>query len=329
MITISDRGLLALGVCAAIGLVAVALCLGDPTVGPAHAVQALMDASNPLHTHVAVVRLPRALLGLLGGAALGLAGALMQDVLRNRIAGPEILGVSAGAAVALTAVAVLAIPAPLAALPYLALFGAAVAGTAVITAVGPTSDPTRVVLLGAAVSALASGMVIALVSLGTEGNLPLLFRYLLGSLSERGWPHLGVVTPWLIVFIPVALILRHRVAALALGDDVAAGLGISVVPTRVMALVCAAVLTAAVASVCGPVAYVALLAPHLARWILRTASSRRVFVLTPILGALLLASADLVSRIALYPIEIPVGITTTLIGVPALLLALRRQDHAR
>lgn len=328
MITITDRGGFALGTLAAAAMVVVALCLGDPTINPVHAIEALLDSSNPLNPNVADIRLPRVLLGLLSGAALGIAGALMQDALRNRIAGPEILGVSSGAAVALTAVTVLAVPLPLAALPYLALAGAAVAGVTVISVVGPTRDPARVLLLGAAVSALASGMVIALVSLGTEGNLPLLFRYLLGSLSERGWAHLGVVTPWLAIFVPVALLLRHRVAALALGDDVAAGLGVPVFATRLMALVCAAVLAAAVASVCGPVAYVALLAPHLARWILHTASSRRVFVLTPVLGALLLASADLISRTAWYPIEIPVGITTTLVGVPALLLALSRQKSA-
>lgn len=329
MITITDRGVHAAGICACVAVIVAALCLGEPTLDPLRALHAIADPANPVHAHVALIRLPRVLLGLVSGAALGLAGALMQDVLRNRIAGPEILGVSSGAAVAMTAVAVFSISVPLSALPYPALLGAAAAGCAVITTVGPTSNPHRVVLLGAAVSALASGLVIALVSLGTEGNLPLLFRYLLGSLGERGWSHLGVVTPWLAVFIPVALFMRHRVAALALGDDVAAGLGISVVPTRLTALVCAAALTAAVASVCGPVAYVALLAPHLARWMLNTTSSRRVFLLTPLVGAVLLAAADLASRIALYPIEIPVGITTTLIGVPALLVALHRQAATR
>lgn len=329
MITITDRGWGILGLGAALTVVLTALCLGDPTVGPGQAITALVDRSDPLHTRIVDVRLPRALLGIVGGSALALAGALMQDVLRNRIAGPEILGVSSGAAVALTAVTVLALDVPLGALPYVALGGALITGAAVITAVGPTRDTARVVLLGAAVTALASGMVVALVSLGTEGNLPLLFRYLLGSLGDRGWAHLSVVMPWVLVFAPVALFLRHRVAALSLGDDVAIGLGIPVVLTRLAALVTAAALTAAVASVCGPVAYVALLAPHLARWILGTSSSRRVFLLTPIVGAILLAAADLASRIVLYPIEIPVGITTTLLGVPALLLALHAGRSAR
>jgi iron complex transport system permease protein len=321
-------GLSVLGAAIAACVVLAALCAGDPVLTPGHAISALFDATDPVHRHVADSRLPRAVLGVLCGAALGLAGVLMQDAMQNRIAGPELLGVSSGAAVVLTSVTVLVLPVALHQLPYVALVGAAVAGTVVVAAVGNTHDPTRMLLIGAAVTALASGLVIALVSLGTEGNLPLLFRYLLGSLSERGWPHVRVVAPWLAIGIPMALLLRHRVGALSLGDDVAAGLGVDVFRARLSALICAGVLAAVVASVCGPVAYVALLSPHLCRWLLRTTSARRVFWLTPVVGAVLLAGADLISRIALYPIEIPVGITTTLIGVPALLLSLHRQDSA-
>lgn len=321
--------LVAAGLLASGAVLAASLCLGDPMLTPAQAISALFDSAAPMHPHVADTRFPRTLLGLLGGAALALAGALMQDAMQNRIAGPEILGVSSGAAVVLTAVTVCALPVTLAGLPYVALAGALITGTIVIAAVGHTRDSTHVLLIGSAASAMASGLVIALVSLGTEGNIPLLFRYLLGSLSERGWPHLRVVLPWLAIAIPAAYLLRHRVAALALGDDVATGLGINVVRSRIMALFCAAVLAAVVASVCGPVAYVALFAPHLSRWALQSTSTRRVFSLTPIVGAILLATADLVSRMALYPIEVPVGITTTLIGVPALLYSLHRHEQRR
>ncbi|HEY9316191.1 iron ABC transporter permease [Williamsia sp.] len=318
----------ALGTAIIAAVALAALCAGDPVITPVRALSVLADTSDPLHRVVADSRLPRAVLGALCGAALGLAGVLMQDAMQNRIAGPELLGVSSGAAVVLTAVTVLALPVTLHQRPYVALVGAAVAGAVVIAAVGNAHDPARMLLIGAAVTAMASGLVIALVSLGTEGNLPLLFRYLLGSLGDRGWPHVGVVAPWLAVAIPAALLLRHRVAALSLGDDVAAGLGVNVFRARLSALVCAGVLAAVVASVCGPVAYVALLAPHLSRWALNTTSARRVFWLTPIVGGVLLAGADLLSRTALYPIEVPVGITTTLIGVPALLLSLHRQASA-
>lgn len=302
-----------------------ALCLGEPDLAPTTALAALVDGSHPWHVAVAEVRLPRALLGCLGGAALGVSGLLLQDVLRNPIAGPELLGVSSGAAVVTATVVVLGLGVPVALLPYAALAGALVAGALVLLAIGRTRSPDHVALVGAAVSAACGGLVVAVVGLGTQGNVVALFRYLLGSLAARGWTHLEAVAPWLLVGIVLAALLRRRVEALTLGDEVAVGLGVPVVRTRVAAVAVAAVLAAAVASVCGPVAFVALLAPHLARRVVGSTSTRRVFWVVPPVGALLLALADLVSRLVLYPVEVPVGVATTLVGVPALVLVLRRR----
>lgn len=298
-----------------------ALSLGEPTLGPVGALGALLDAGDPAHVVVADVRLPRALLGAGCGAALAVSGLLLQDSLRNPVAGPELLGVSAGAAVVMTAVVVLGLQVPLALTPYAALLGALVAGAMVLLAIGATRDPEHVLLVGAAVSAAGAGLVVALVGLGTEGDVVLLFRYLLGSLAARGWPHLGAVAPWIGLGLLAAALLRSRVATLALGDEVATGLGVPVVRTRVLALVVAALLAAASAAVCGPVAYVALLAPHVARRLVGT-GTRRTFWVAPLVGAALLVAADLVCRLVLYPVEVPVGVATTLVGVPALLLAL-------
>lgn len=300
-----------------------AVCLGDPGLTPAGALTALSDPTDPLHVLVREARVPRVLLGLLAGAALATAGLLLQDVLRNPIAGPELLGVSSGAAVVTAAVVVLGLPVPVAALPHAALAGALVAGALVLLAMGRTRGPDQVALVGAAVSAACAGLVVAVVGLGTQGNVIVLFRYLLGSLSARGWSHVEAVAPWLLAGLVVAALLRRRVEALTLGDHAAAGLGVPVVRTRVQAVTVAAVLTAAVTSVCGPVAFVALLAPHLARRLAGTVSTRRVFWVVPPVGAVLLVLADLVCRTALYPVEVPVGVATTLVGVPALVLALR------
>ncbi|GAA1514791.1 FecCD family ABC transporter permease [Nocardioides humi] len=310
-------------VCVAACCLLAALCLGEPALGPATAVAALMDPEHPLRVTVTAVRLPRALLGLVAGAGLGVAGLLLQDALRNPIAGPELLGVSSGAAVVVATIVVLGLGVPLALQPWLALGGALVAGTLVLLAIGRTRDPAGVVLVGAAMSAACGGLVVAIVGLGTQGNVVVLFRYLLGSLAARGWPHLLTVLPFVAAGLAVAWLLRRRVEALTLGDDVAAGLGVPVAPTRVLAVAIAAVLAAAVAAVCGPVAFVALLAPHIARRMTGTTSTRRVLPLVAVVGGVLLMAADLASRRLLYPVEIPVGIATTLVGVPALLL-LRR-----
>lgn len=304
----------------AAGCVLLALCLGEPTVRPSAALAALLDPGHPLRVPVWEVRLPRALLGLVAGAALGVAGLLLQDVLRNPIAGPELLGVSSGAAVVVATIVVLSLGVPLTVQPWAALAGALVAGVLVLLANGRTRDTAHVVLVGAAVSAACGGLVVAVVGLGTQGNVVVLFRYLLGSLAARGWPHLEAVVPIVSAAAAVAWLLRRRVEALALGDDVAAGLGVPVVRTRVLAVGVAALLAGAVAAVCGPVAFVALLAPHIARRVLRTASTRRVLPLAALLGGVLLALADLASRLVLYPVEVPVGIATTLVGVPLLLV---------
>lgn len=321
---------MALGLVAAVLVVTslAALRIGDPVASTGDVIRALMESDHPLRVSVLDVRLPRLLLGLVGGAGLAIAGLLLQDVLRNPIAGPELLGVSSGAAVVVAAIVVLGLGVPLAVQPWAALVGAVVAGGLVILAIGRTSDPAHVVLVGAAVSAACGGLVVAVVGLGTQGNVVVLFRYLLGSLAARGWPHLETVAPLVGAGIVAAWLLRRRIEALTLGDEVAAGLGVRVTRTRVQAVAIAALLAAAVASACGPVAFVALLAPHVARRALRTVSTRRVFLLTALGGGVLLAAADLVARQALYPVEMPVGIATTLVGVPALLL-LRRVSAAR
>lgn len=302
------------------GCVLLALCLGEPMVQPSATVAALLDPEHPLRVAVWEVRLPRALLGLVAGAGLAVAGLLLQDALRNPIAGPELLGVSSGAAVVVATIVVLGLGVPLAAQPWAALVGALIAGVLVLLAIGRTRETAHVVLVGAAVSATCGGLVVAIVGLGTQGNVVVLFRYLLGSLAARGWPHLEAVVPLVAVGTTVAWLLRRRVEALALGDDVAAGLGVPVVRTRVIAVGVAALLAGAVAAVCGPVAFVALLAPHIARRARRTASTRRVLPLSAVVGSVLLSLADLASRLLLYPVEVPVGIATTLVGVPLLLL---------
>lgn len=315
--------LLVVGPAAVVACMLAALCVGEPGIGPGTAIAALLDGAHPAHVSVAEVRLPRVLLGLVAGAGLGTAGLLLQDALRNPIAGPELLGVSSGAAVVVAAIVVLGLGVPLALQPGLALVGALVAGAAVLLAIGHTRDPGHVVLVGAAMSAACSGLVVAIVGLGTQGNVVALFRYLLGSLAARGWPHLETVAPIVLLGIVGAWLLGRQVEALTLGDEVAVGLGVPVMRARVLAVGLAALLAAAVAAVCGPVAFVALLAPHVARRLAGTASTRRGLPLALVVGGLLLASADLASRWLLYPVEVPVGIATTLVGVPALILVRR------
>ena len=326
MITIPNRRMATVvsAVALGVGVVTAALCLGEPSVSPLTAWAAALDAGHAAHVVVAEVRLPRALLAVVAGGGLAATGVLLQDALRNPVAGPELLGVSSGAAVVVATIVVLGLGVPLELQVWAALGGALLAGSLVLLAIGRTRHPDAIVLVGAAVSAACGGLVVAVVGLGTQGDVVVLFRYLLGSLAARGWPAVETVAPVVGAGLVGAWFLRRRVEALTLGDDVATGLGVPVAVTRSASVGLAAVVAAAVAAVCGPIAFVALLAPHLARTLGRTTRTSQVLPMAVLIGAVLLASADLVSRLLLYPVELPVGIATTLVGVPALVLLRRR-----
>ncbi|MCT7957523.1 FecCD family ABC transporter permease [Laspinema palackyanum] len=275
------------------------------------------------------VRLPRLILGSLTGALLALAGVLLQNALRNVLAGPELLGVQSGAASVMAAVVVLHLPLALSTYPLLALIGGLLGGAIVLFSSKRTSDPVRLVLIGAAMTALLNAVTIALISLGSSSTVSLLFLYLLGSLSGRTWDEVEILLPWAIIGIPLALICARPLNILQLGDEMAEGLGLKVLPARFAIGVLSVVLVAPAIATCGPIAYIALLAPHLSRNLLGTTDARQVLVLAIPIGAVLLVGADLLAREAFAPMEMPVGVWTTLLGGPALLVMLQQQIRRR
>jgi iron complex transport system permease protein len=275
------------------------------------------------------LRLPRLTLAMLAGTMLALSGAMLQDSLRNALAGPELLGVSAGATVVVAAITILHLAVVFSAIPWLALIGALTGGGVVILAARQTRDAVRLVLTGAALSALLNASVIIFMSLGSQNDISVLFLFLVGSLANRTWQHVYLVLPWVAIGIPLALLCMRPLNVLRLGDDVARGLGLPVMGVRLLILVLSAALVAAVVAVCGPISFIALLAPHLARRILKTTDAQAILPCSALIGALLLSGADLFARIAFAPLELPVGVWTTLVGGPFLLLLLRRQLASR
>lgn len=274
------------------------------------------------------LRLPRFVLAGLAGAALGAAGVLLQDTLRNALAGPELLGISSGAVTVVAALTVFRIPLPLALYPWLALAGGLVAGAvvlAVLSAARTRSSSALIVVVGAAMAALLGAVVTAIISLGSPNDLHLIVSFLQGSVAGTTWPDVRIVVPWLVPGLLLAGLTARPLNLLRLGDDVAAGLGLRVVRARLLLLALAAALVAAVVSVCGAISFVALLVPHLARRLLRTGDTRLVLPLAALMGSVLLTSADLLARELLAPRELPVGLWTTLVGGPVLLALLRRE----
>lgn len=273
------------------------------------------------------LRLPRFVAGLMAGAALGAAGCLLQAALRNDLADPGLLGVSSGASLVIACVVVMNLPVPPGLLPALAMAGGLLAGLVILAASRAVRDPVQMILIGAALASLFGALILFVIVLGTGLQIQIVYAYLIGTLAGRGWADVLRMAPWLGGSLVVAAALVRPLGLLQLGDEVAEGLGLRVVRTRMLAMVVAIALTAPVVATCGPIGFVALVAPHLARAALRTGAIAQVLPLSAAIGALLLATADLAARWVVMPAELPVGLVATAIGAPAAVLLLRR--HAR
>ena len=176
---------------------------------------------------------------------------------------------------------------------------------------------------------MLNAVVLGIVSLGTPFGATQVLSFLLGNLAGRSWDELWLVLPWLVVGVPLALLCARPLNLLQLGDEVAEGLGLPVNRLRFGIIVLSAALVAAVVSVCGPIGFVALLSPHLARRLVGTTDARQVLPIAGLIGAFLLVVADMLARLVLFPIEMPVGGFTALIGGPLLLVVFNRPFKVR
>lgn len=278
------------------------------------------------------LRLPRALLAAAVGAALGLAGALSQGLFRNPLADPGLLGVTSGAvcaaALVLTVFAAAASSVPPAwrvwVLPA-SSFGGALTVCFVLERLARWLTPGSVaglLLTGLALNALTMAVVGLCTYLATDEQLRSLTFWTLGSIAGASWPVVGVLAFALVLALWQARRLAHALNALALGESVAAHVGVDVAALRWRLIVIVALLCALAVAWCGLIGFIGLMAPHLVRG-LAGADQRRVLPLSMMAGALLLLGADTVARTIAIPAEVPVGIFTALIGAPVFLLMLR------
>ncbi|SCK15081.1 iron complex transport system permease protein [Streptomyces sp. ScaeMP-e48] len=317
-------------VCLTVAAVVSAVCalsLGTPYVPPGRLL-ATLGSDGLAGLVVTELRLPRMVLALIAGACLGAAGLVLQEALRNPLAVPEMLGVSSGAALGVAAPLVLALSVPLGLQPFLALAGAAFGGLLTLAAAGFGRTPSSVLLTGAAVAAALQAGLLVLMVMADQLDLQLIYRYLLGSLSARTWDDVTGLLPWLAVAVPALVLCVPVLGVLRLGDDDARALGVRVERARVAALGIAVVLIAPVVAVCGPVAWVGFLAPHLARRLRPDGGAAGWLVRSALCGAVVVLCADQPARLALAPVETPVGAWTALVGVPVGVVLLKRGRRA-
>jgi len=317
-------GILFLAALSGVGILA--LMMGVTKIAPGDVLTILFSEAGERVPRIVIwsVRLPRFVLGALAGAALAVSGAMLQDALRNELADPSLLGVSTGASLVVAGVVIFNIPIPAGTLPLFALVGGLGAGIVILLATRLTRDPVRMILIGAAMGALFGALITIIIILGEPDELRALYAWLVGSLIGGDWDDIQLALPWIGVALPIALFFGRPLNLLQLGDDLAEGLGLPVFRTRAIIFTIAIGLTAAVVAVCGPIGFVALIAPHMVRGLLQTSDARQVLPISALLGALLLTSSDLLAREIFSPAEIPVGLVTVAVGSPIAIYMLRR-----
>ncbi|MDQ0057842.1 FecCD family ABC transporter permease [Paenibacillus harenae] len=308
------------------GVFAVSMKFGTPTMTMHGLFDVLLTGGGEELGRMIVreIRLPRFLLGLLVGAMLAASGTLMQGAMNNRLAGPELLGISAGASLTMASITVFHMPIAFQFHPLFGLTGGLAGGAAVVLSSRGSKGATGMLLMGMSVTAILNGLLIVLIALGTSNDVNLLYTYLLGSLANRSWEHVDRMLPWFLVMLPVAMFFTRAINLLQLGDDTASGLGLKVDRTRIVILIVCAGLVAISVAQCGPIGYISLLAPHLTRLFLRSSDARFVLPLSALCGAVMLTAADQIARLLLSPLEIPVGVWTTLVGGSLFLIFLQR-----
>ena len=275
------------------------------------------DPMSIEHQILASIRIPRLLSGLVIGANLAVAGALMQGLTRNQLASPSVLGINAGAA-CFIALSSLGIPV-LTELPsiFVASIGGVVSGTLVMIMGGGWSirpNPLKLVLAGIAISALLGGVTRAAVILADDKAYSVI-NWLAGSLSSMDWHQLHNLWPASLVGLFLAAYVAKNLNLLSLGNDVATSLGVNMNVTRLFTCISVVLLTASSVSVAGPIGFVGMLIPHIAKRLI----GNDFLVMIPVcalLGAGLIVLADGLSRSISFPAETPVGVITALIGTP-------------
>ena len=292
-------------------------------------IDALVDFDPQEFDHVIVqnLRLPRAVLAVVVGASLSLAGALMQGVTRNPLADPGLLGLTTGAAFAVV-LGHSVFGATMALTPWIAMAGALAAAVlvyAISRMVPGGATPLSMTLAGAAVSAFL-GTIISVIHLLNQDTFENLRVWLTGALAGRDITLLWYVGPPMLVALVAGILLAPRVTVLAMGDEVAQGLGIKTGVLKVQLLAVVVVLTAGAVALAGPLGFIGLVIPHVVR--LYVGSDYRWIVpYAALVGAAYLVSVDIVARVALPPREISTGIITALVGAPLFVHLVRRRTR--
>ncbi|MET0955784.1 MAG: iron chelate uptake ABC transporter family permease subunit [Cryobacterium sp.] len=307
------------------------LAVGARYIPPAEVWRALVDAvegrgGGEVHEIIVGLRLPRAFVGAVVGAALGVAGALIQALTRNPLADPGILGVNAGAGFLVTIGIGWFGVGDIQGYVWFSFAGAAAATLLVfvIGAGGPVgATPVRLTLVGVALGALLGG-VSSMISLLNPRVFEGMRFWGAGTLTSRDEHVLWAVLPFVLIGLLLAATVAGPLNAIALGEDLARSLGAGVLRTRIIVIVAVTLLAGAATAAAGPIGFVGLMVPHVVRWFVGP-DQRWILLYTAVCAPILVLAADVVGRVVMPPQEMQVGIVTAFIGAPVLVFLARRR----
>lgn len=327
--TVPTHGALLLGLFVAlIPLAALSLAVGSRLVPVGTVVDALraFDPTDDAHLVIRELRAPRTLIAVLAGGCLGLAGALMQTLTRNALAEPGTLGVNSGAAAGVVVGLAITGAASVNVYVWFAFLGAGIASL-VVHRLGRAGDagvnPVRLVLAGAGLSVMLSSVTMVVILSSPQTVFDSFRNWATGSLQGRGWDSVPVVAVCLLVGTVLAVVLAGPLNSVALGPDLAAALGVDTRRTWALTNLAVLVLAGGSTAVAGPVAFVGLAAPHVARAMVGT-DHRWLLPGSGLVAAFALLLADVLGRVVIHPGEVGAGVMTALIGAPFFVVLVRR-----
>lgn len=302
--------------------VVASLCVGESFVASTQVVRVLLGQPSPDELVVGTLRLPRLVTGLLVGAAFGVSGALIQTVARNSLASPDVIGVTHGAGAATVTAMTFGVTSP-ALLPYLSIAGGLSAAALVyVFAWRGGLHATRFVLVGIGVSIALGSLTRLFLTKGDYLVAQQAKVWLTGSLNGRGYDQAAPLAVALLVLVPPLLWAARAQRSVALDDDTATALGVRLDQVRLALTALGVVLASVATGAAGPVDFVALLAPQIARRLTRTAQIP--LLCSALTGALVVITADLLARRLFSPTELPVGVLTAAVGAPYLMWLIAR-----
>lgn len=296
--------------------IAVAVCLGEVPLSPSQYGEAFTMPGGPAWQILWDIRAPRALAAAVVGACLGLSGALLQGLLRNPLADPGVLGVSASAGLGASLAIVAGLAVTPGAVEFAALAAAGLAAAMLIVFAARIAEPEALILFGVSLSAFA-GALTALVFNFSPSPIATaeVMGWMLGTVENRGWGDVLWGATALVVSVGLGFWARKGLLVLTLGEETAASTGLPIRRLKMAAVLAAAVATAAAVAVAGVVGFVGLAAPHLVRAAVRE-DPARLLLPSALAGALMLVLADLVARTLPGDVEVKLGVITALIGAP-------------